>query len=173
MRKKEKDIVLYGLADGGEAEYKTDGNEWKDRRFSKDNGYSFWRTVSAVRFFPNGNELPKDITAIDCGYMYRCASILQSGTNMLVRHYHGYDKPMSTEKLADYLGISVRRCYAFTKRMCDRGIMKREKGKLYINPLYFIRGRYLTWQLYTLFQKDLDSMLPQWVVGRFNGDDSA
>ena len=52
------------------------GEEWKKHRFNVEDGYSFWLTAYAVRSFPNGFELPKDLDAMTCGYVYRCAMML-------------------------------------------------------------------------------------------------
>lgn len=149
------------------------GREWQKHRFSLEEGYSFWLTAYAVRMFPNGFELPKDLDAMTCGYLYRCAMMLQPKTNILVKHYRNYDRPMNTRLLADELGIGIRQCQRFLKIAKDKRIIKEYDHKLYMNPLFFIRSRKLTWELYTLFQEDLDAFLPQWVIDRFNGDVNA
>ena len=153
--------------------YKTEGQQWKDDRFDIKSGYSFWLSSNAVRMFPQGTELPKEINASMCGYLYRCAMMLQPKTNMIVKHYKNYDKPMCREMLIEELGISERQFYRFIKMAKDKRIIKEHDKKLYMNPIFFICGRYLTHQLYTLFQEDLDAFLPQWVIDRFNGDVNA
>ena len=148
------------------------GKEWKDKRF-KNGKYSFWKGIVCVRSFPRGTELPKDISTTDTAYMYRCSMMLQHNTNMLVKRYANYEREMSVKMLAEELGIKERQCQRFIKRMEEKRILKRENRKIYINPIYFICGKYLTWHLYMLFQDDLDAFLPDWVVDRFNGDINA
>jgi hypothetical protein len=152
---------------------KTEGQQWKDDRFDKRRGYSFWISVNAVRMFPKGTELPKDITPYFCGLFYRCANMLQANTNMLVKRYCNYERPITKTMLADELGIGKRQCQRLLKLARERHIIKEYNCKLYMNPIFFMCGRYLTHQLYTLFQEDLDAFLPQWVIDRFNGDVNA
>ena len=153
--------------------YKTEGEQWKEYRFSKKNGYSFWLSANAVRMFPNGFELPKDINASMCGYLYRCAMMLQPKTNMIVKHYKNYDKPLDKEALIKELGISKRHFYRFFKIATEKQIIREHDGKLYMNPLFFICGRHLSHQLYTLFSDQLDAFLPRWVIDRLNGNANA
>lgn len=168
-------LIADGIAESSEWHPKqpTHGNEWKHQRFDLEEGYSFWLSAYAVRSFPNGFELPKDVDALTCGYLYRCSMMLQPKTNMLVKHYRNYDKPMNSRLLAEELGIGIRQCQRFLQDVKQRGIIKEDDHRLYMNPIYFIRSRKLTWKLYTLFQEDLDDFLPQWVVDRYNGDVNA
>ena len=172
---KDNNIIADGIAEASVyAERKlSDGKQWKDNRFSLEKGYSYWMNAKAVRMFTNGCELPKDIPPLYCGYMYRCATMLQASTNMIVKHHKNYDRPITTKQLAEELGISTRSCQYFIKSMIDRDILRKQDGHLYVNPIFFIRGRYLSWQLYTLFSDQLDAFLPQWVIDRFNGDVNA
>ena len=165
-------VIADGISDGADVYVPPApayGSEWKDKRFRIDKGYSFWLNASPVKMYP-GCELPASVSSADCGKLYRCAMMLQKNTNMLFYHSNGFDKPLTTEKLADKLGINRQRCYMFVQRMCDMHIMARESGRLYINPIFFFRGRHLSYSLYQMFQEDLDSVLPQWVIDRFNGD---
>jgi hypothetical protein len=145
------------------------GSEWKDKRFNLNKGYSFWLSRIPVRMFL-GCGLPNTLSHSDKGKMYDCALLLQANTNMLFYHSHGEEKPLTVPKLADRLGMSINRCYDFVQHMCDLRVMARDNGRLYINPCYFFRGRYLSWHLYRLFEQDLESVLPDWVVARYNGD---
>ena len=145
------------------------GSEWKDKRFRLDKGYSFWLSAVPVRMFM-GCGLPYSLCDSDAGKLYRCALLLQAHTNMLFYHSHGEEKPLTVPKLAAKLGMNTRRCYDFVQRMCDLRIMARDNGRLYINPCYFFRGRHLSWHLYRLFEQDLESVLPDWVVRRYNGE---
>jgi len=168
-----------GLAEGiaGAAEapdnHRTGGREWKRRRFSLEKGYSYFLGASSVRYFPGGWELPADVSPADCGHMYRIGALLQPGTNMIVKHHKNYDRPATLATLAEQLGVSIDHCKKFISRMLARRIIKKQDGHYYVNPIYFIRGRYLTWGLYHLFQEDLDPFLPDWVIDRFNGDINA
>ena len=148
------------------------GKEWKDKRFRIDRGYSFWMCAKPIRSF-GAVSIPSDISKYDLANLFICAMWLQADTNMLVQPHHGYDTPLTVEKIAEKIGISTRYCYLFIDRMIGKRIMARSQGAVYINPIYFFRGKYLSWHLYHLFQEDLDAFLPQWVINRFNGDINA
>ena len=165
------DCLTDGIADGAELPTPSPayGSEWKDKRFNLEKGYSFWLNAVPVRMF-TGCALPSSVSMVDCGRMYRCAMLMQARSNMLFYHANGVDKPLTVAKLAAKLGINEQRCRQFVKRMTDARVMVREDGRLYVNPCYFFRGKHLSFSLYQLFQTDLDSVLPQWVIDRYNGD---
>ena len=151
-----------------------EGSAWKRARFDLDRGYSFWLGYNSVRMFPGGFELPRDFNLSERGFAYTCAMLLEPNSNMLARHTRGRYVPLTVAGLAKETGISMRQCQTYMSRMISRNIVKRADDRhLYMNPLYFIRGRYLTWGLYHLFQEDLDPFLPDWVIDRFNGDINA
>ena len=167
----DSNTLTEGIAGGAEEKefIPAYGSEWKDKRFNLQNGNSFWLSAVPIKMF-SGCGLPSSLGFSDCGKLYRCAMLMQQHTNMLFYHSHGVDKPLTVEKLADRLGVNVKYCYSFIQRMVDLRIMAREDGRIYMNPIYFFRGRHLSWHLYQLFETDLDSVLPQWVVDRYNGD---
>ena len=160
-----------GIADAkAEKEYSAPtGSEWKDKRFKLDKGYSFWLSAVPIKHF-SGCGLPASVCDSDAGKFYRCSLLLQAHTNMLFYHSRGEEKPLTVQKLADKLGMNVQRCYKFVQHMCDLRVMARDNGRLYINPCYCFRGRHLSWHLYRLFEQDLESVLPDWVVRRYNGE---
>ena len=145
------------------------GQEWQNERFDEERGYSFWLNETPIRSFP-GCTLPKTLTQADKGTLLDCAMLMEAGTNMLCRRVDGYYKPLTPPKLAEKLGITERQVRRFLKKMFENRIMAQEEGRLYINPCYFFRARYLSYQLYHLFETDLRSVLPAWVVQRYEGE---
>ena len=144
------------------------GQDWKDKRWDVAQGYSFWVGTHPIRCF-GGISIPNNISNSDMGLLFKCAMMLDTDTNMIVKHNsNGLSKSLNATSLAKQLGISVRQCQYFIQRMVAKGVIKREQKRMYINPLCFIRGRYLSWHLYNLFRSDLDHVLPQWVIDRFN-----
>lgn len=85
---------------------------------------------------------------------------------------------MSCSKIADYLSISQRQAANFLGKMIDRRIIGKVRVQIgdcvetqyYINPIYFFNGKWLNYNLYFLFKKDLDGLLPEWVKLKFNQD---
>ena len=149
--------------------FSPDGQQWLDKRFKSDeHGYKFWLCRSPVRSF-TGCALPDTLTASEKGHVYECAMLMETGSNMVVHRVSGVYKPLPVVQLAKRLRLSDTQCYRFLHKMIDLRIMAREQGRLYINPIYFFRGTYLRPHLYRLFETDLSSVLPQWVVDRFDG----
>lgn len=145
------------------------GQEWLDKRFpSPEKGYKFWLCKSPIRSFV-GCDLPDSLTAAEKGHMYECSMLLEPTTNMLFHRVNDVRKPLSVAALGKRIHMSPTQCYRFVKKMIDLRIMAREQGRLYVSPIYFFRGTYLRAHLFHLFEEDLASVLPQWVVDRFNG----
>lgn len=167
---KEQDTILYGIADTAEEAPKhvPTGKEFQEARFNDDKGYRFWLSKSPIRMYA-GCSLPKSLTQADKGTIYDCAQFLETGTNMLFRRVDGYHKPLNGAKLAERLGRSERQLRAFLKKMYDMRIFACEDGRIYINPCYFFRGVHLNSHLFFLFEEDLTSVLPEWVVNKYYG----
>jgi predicted transcriptional regulator len=169
MRK--KDYLTIGIASTAEAEppeSKSHGELWKDRRFTQQ-GYLFWLNAAPIRSYP-GYALPDTLTATETGRCYQCALMLEKETNMIFHKVNGVNKPLSIKQLANRLKLSERQCYRFIQRMIELRIMKKEQGRIYINPCYFFRGRYLSYHLYELFKPELQAVLPKWVTDRYEGN---
>ena len=164
------DTLLYGIADTAETapQRVSTGAEYQEARFHEDKGYRFWLSKSPIRMY-TGCALPKTLTQADKGTVYDCAQFLETGTNMLFRRVNGYHKPLNGAKLAERLGRSERQLRAFLKKMYDLRIFACEDGRIYINPIYFFRGTYLNSHLFFLFELDLASVLPAWVVKKYYG----
>ncbi len=165
MRKKKSEIITEFIASLCEKEnHKSLGEQWKQKRFSE-KGYTFWAdTAFPVRIYC---ELPKELTNIEKGRCLECTQWLEVGTNMLYYRSNNIHKPLTIRSLAKRLNISERQCQRFIKRMLETRVIAREQGKLFMNPCYFVRGKYLNYHLYQLFKRELDQVLPQWVVARY------
>ena len=144
------------------------GKEWQDERFDEELGYHFWLNHTPIRIFP-GCQLPKTLNKAEKANLYDCAMMLEAESNMLCYRSDSYYKPLTTAMLAQRLDLSERQTYRFLSRMYELRIMATEQGRIYINPIYFFRGRYLSYHLFHLFEEDLRSILPQWVVDRYDG----
>ena len=90
------------------------------------------------------------------------------------------NEKMNTAKIAGYLRLSPRRTALFLQNMIHRHIIGRVRVRIgnsqetqyYINPIYFFCGKWLNVNLYFLFRRDLDSILPKWVIQKFSEYDT-
>ncbi|WP_270420883.1 hypothetical protein [Acidaminococcus massiliensis] len=142
--------------------------------FRSKQGYLFKPQAHFVRVF-TGTKLPKEVTVYDAYKLYLLIDKLENGTNRLVYRSDHTNKSMHIGHIAAYLGLTYNATLKFVTRMIHAGVMA--KGKItvghekiisyYFNPLYYIRGKWLSYELYTLFQDQLDTVLPEWVKRKF------
>lgn len=142
--------------------------------FRDSKGYLFKPQAHFVRVF-TGIKLPKEIKSKDAYRLYLLIDRLENGTNRLIYRSDHTNRSMHISHIAAYLGIAYASASRFVSRMIRAGVMARGKVKVghetnvayYFNPLYYIRGKWLTYELYTLFQDQLDPVLPTWVKRKF------
>ena len=142
--------------------------------FDPEKGYLFQLNRDSIKTFP-GCGLPEDLTESETARLYRLSLAMHKDSNLLCYTSRNTAKPMNTSKIAAYLRLSPRRTALFLQRMIQRRIIGRVKVKIgnsqetqyYINPIYFFCGKWLNVNLYFLFRRDLDKMLPQYVIQKF------
>lgn len=142
--------------------------------FDEEKGYLFWARKSFSKSF-HDVDFPEEMNDLEIGRMARLAKKIWSNTNMLGYRGNGGVRPHTTAMIADILNLSERQSYRFIEKMIRLGVMARVKintrqsteTHLYVNPLYFFSSNRIPLNLYLLFRKDLDSVLPQWVKDEF------
>lgn len=145
--------------------------------FDDDNGYLFWCNREAVKSF-KGYGLPPELSETETARVYRLSLVTHKGSNLICHRSGNVIKAMGVDKIAKYLNISQRQAVTFLRKMIDRRVIGRVKVQIgkafetqyYINPIYFFNGKWLNYNLYFIFKKDLDEVLPEWVKTRFNQD---
>lgn len=142
---------------------------WKEYNFDPDKGVKFLANNNAVvrMYYP----LPDTVTTAERGIMFMLSRYLTVETGMLGYRSNTIYKPYTVAKLAQRLEMNVRYLYRVIAKMEKMRVLVRERHIIYLNPIYFYKGRFLNWHLYHLFQPELDKVLPKWVVDRFNGRD--
>ena len=142
--------------------------------FDIEKGYLFQPNRDSVKSFPACG-LPEDLTETETARLYRLSLTIHKDSNLLCYISRNAAKPMNTSKIAAYLRLSPRRTALFLQRMIQRRIIGRVKVKIgnsqetqyYLNPIYFFAGKWLNVNLYFLFRRDLDRMLPGYVIQKF------
>ena len=142
--------------------------------FDPEKGYLFQPNRDSIKTFP-GCGLPDDLTETETARLYRLSLAMHKDSNLLCYVSRNTAKPMNTSKIAAYLRLSPRRTALFLQRMIQRRIIGRVRVRIgnsretqyYINPIYFFCGKWLNVNLYFLFRRDLDKMLPQYVIQKF------
>jgi len=143
--------------------------------FDDEKGYLLWARKNFAKSFSE-IDFPKDMTTLEIGQMTRLSKRIWSNTNMLGYRGSGGVKPYDIDKIAEVLNISSRQAYRFMQKMMKLGIIAKvtvdTEGKkdthYYINPMYFFSSKRIPLNLYLIFRKQLDAVLPQWVIQRFS-----
>lgn len=114
--------------------------------------------------------LPEECSLVDCGKFYRLIRYIV-GENQLLGYRSGKIKPLTVEKMSEVFNCSDRQTRRFLKQMKDYKVMKEvsiNDVKWYaVNPLYALKSKYLTLTAFVIFQDELFSILPKWVIDNF------
>lgn len=143
--------------------------------FDVNKGYFFGNQVGAKRYLKN--KFPENISDGEAGKLLKLFFNVEPNTNLLVFRSGNVNKAMQKENIAKRLGMSVRSCSRFLNKMVKLNVMAKvvvEKNNIskkednyFFNPVYFFAGNWLRYNLYVLFKKDLDGLLPRWVISKF------
>jgi hypothetical protein len=152
----------------------------RDRRaisaiFDDEKGYLFWNRKQFAKIFPDV-DFPGNLGFADKGRLLELSRKIYSTTNMLGQRGNGGIKPLTETQIGEVINLGDKRRKIFLQSMIDLGIIARveiETGgrrdiQFYMNPLYFFSSNRLPLNLYLLFRKDLDRILPMWVKKKFS-----
>ena len=145
--------------------------------FDDEAGYLFRLNKEAIKTF-KGCGLPSDLGEVETARVYRLSLVTHKGSNLICYRSGNVIKAMDNERIAKYLEVSERQASRFVNRMIEKRIIgkvrvrigHRTETQYYVNPIYFFNGKWLSYNLYFLFKRDLDGILPEWVKERFNQD---
>lgn len=144
--------------------------ETKSITYFTEKGYMVFARNNYSRVFTD-IRIPSCFTDSELGKIYRLQACIQQNTNMLVKRTNGIRRPMTYIEIAKETGLSDRLGKEFLKKLLDSaiiGTIEKTTGGItrlayYFNPLYFHNSKWLTFELYDLFKKQLDPYLPVWV----------
>ena len=139
-----------------------------DNLFSK-RGYILDCNKDYIKlFFDKG--LPEDCTLTDCGKFYKIIRYIV-GENQLLGYRSGKIKLLSVEKMSELFKCTERQTRKFLKKMKEIKVIKEvsiNDTKWYaVNPLYALKSKYLSLTTFIIFQDELISVLPKWVIDSF------
>ncbi|KAA0941641.1 hypothetical protein FQ087_21040 [Sporosarcina sp. ANT_H38] len=90
---------------------------------------------------------PKDATDADLGRMMKLSKYLQPKANYLGYKGNKDINSMDAVKIGEAIGVGESQAKRFIKRMTDTGMMMRGAKRYYINPIYFLNGKYMNDEL--------------------------
>jgi hypothetical protein len=142
--------------------------------FDEEKGYLFWARKNFSKSFMDV-DFPLQMTMKERGQMATLAKKIWSSTNMLGYRGNGGVRPYSVEQIGKVIEVKPYQAAAFVRKMIRLGIMARVNVKVgdrqetqyYINPVYFFSSNRIPLNLYLLFRKELDKVLPEWVKKQY------
>lgn len=135
-----------------------------------ENGYLFWVKKGNIRTFLD-IPLPSVLTWSERGRIEALRHYILRDNQLLVYRSHGKIRPITPAEMADIFQMSARQCKALISKMIDLHIIKpvRISGVTYyaFNPIYGVKDKRLSLQVFIIFQDELKDILPKWVVAKF------
>lgn len=178
MRKKIKQIQIQIDDSTGEVLSQQEKTQTY-RYFDEEKGYLFFPNKESVKTM-KGFGLPEDLTEMETARIYRLSLVTHKGSNLICYKSANVTKAMNAQRIGKYLRMTTRQVRLFLQKMIVRRIIGRVRVKIggttetqyYLNPIYFFNGKWLNVNLYFLFRRDLDSILPKWVIQKFSEYDT-
>lgn len=143
--------------------------------FDDEKGYLFWNRKTFSKMFDD-IEFPTDLSDSEIGKLTKLSKNMYSNTNMLAYHGNGGVKPHDIKTIAKMLKISERQSRMFVNKMIKLGILGKAKYEVentisyqyYMNPIYYCSSNRIPLNLYLIFKKQLDEVLPEWVKRKYS-----
>jgi hypothetical protein len=145
--------------------------------FDEDKGYLFKANAYQKRMYNEIklSDIVKDRT--DFGRVHLLAENIYKDTNtIMIRVNSRVIRIAEIEDISKIISLSIKKTKEFISRMKKIHILAERIDKVgdlvqikyILNPLFFNSKKYLSADLYFLFQESLNCYLPNWVVCRFH-----
>lgn len=145
--------------------------------FNPDKGYLFRSKNQFVKSFADVR-LSEYVT--DRQEFARChylAEYIYKDTNMIAIRVNSKEiRPADVEDISKIIGLSIKKTKEFLNKMRKLHVIAEREDKIgnlvstkyYFNPLFFSSSKYLSADLYFLFQDMLDLYIPGWARQKFH-----
>lgn len=141
-----------------------------DMIYDDETGYVAWAKKKSVKTFID-RPLPDEFNFADKGRVDELKHYILRDNQFLVYRSNAVIKPIGMNQLTRILDLSERRCKLFMKKLKQFGIVKEVSfnGLVYycFNPLYGMKDKRITLTLFLIFQEELRTELPLWVINKF------
>lgn len=112
--------------------------------------------------------MPKELSDRDCGRFYRLIYYIIGDNQLLGYRGNRGVKPLTVEKIAKIINCTERQAKIYIRKMNKLGIIRGVQTGLdswyMINPLYALKGKYLTEMTFCVFKDKLMGELPDYVI---------
>lgn len=157
------------------------GQVYKDKtirftNFSSDRGYLFRSKNQGIKTFADLKLSDQVKDRQDFTRCHLLAEYIYKDTNMIAVRYKKDIRAADVEDISCIINLSVKKAKEFLSRMRKVHIIAEREDKVgdmisikyYFNPLFFCSSKYLSPDLYFLFQESLDCYIPGWAKQKFH-----
>ena len=145
--------------------------------WDEERGYLFWARKSFAKSFIDV-PFPRGMSHAEIGKLAILAKHIWSTSNMLGYRGSGGAKPYTAEQMGRIIGLKEYQASAFVRKLIHLGVVARVEIQIgkdkeqreiqyYLNPIYFFSSNRIPLNLYLIFRKQLDKVLPGWVKEEF------
>jgi len=141
---------------------------FKGRFHDDERGYTFYAHGKMI--MSRDIDYPSGMTPLEIGYASMLARQLLPNTNVIGKATKKGKKALTKKEIASVLGLTYPD--RFLKKMNELDVITKitrhlgegKKETQYVmNPLYFLKGRTISDELYWLFNESLDEHFSQWI----------
>ncbi len=126
-------------------------------------GCTFWEHKPSVKMFACV-PYPDELNDRDIGRLVTLSKKIWADTNAIGAPL----EPFDVDRTGEVVRLKRRSVGEWLNKMIGLGIIARDGANVYyFNPMYFASSNRLSLNLYLLFRKQLDRVLPDWVKDRF------
>ena len=147
----------------------TEKQQYVDAQFS-DNGYLFWCKKNSVKTFID-TPLPNEFTWAERGRLTELQHYMLKDNQLIVYRSNKGITPITVNDMCRIFEMSDRQCKALVIKAKQYKIIKEVSidGIKYFayNPIYGFKGKRMSVIVFILFQEELKSKMPAWVINKF------
>lgn len=141
-----------------------------DKQFDPEEGYLFWNRKQHIKVFSD-RKLPDEFTWAEKGRIDELKRYMLKNNQFLVYRTGNVLKPLSVHDIGRILEMSDRQARQLMAKCKKYYIIKEIEidGITYFafNPVYGLKNKRISLTMYLIFQEQLRTELPRWVVDRF------
>jgi hypothetical protein len=142
--------------------------------YDPEKGYNFkYKSNKIQSYF--GIDLPEELNITEKGRLYVLSKKLYPGSNMLGKRVGSGVRPFRTDELAEIVQLKGRQMRNFLSKAIRLNVIRLVEYKdkdgiqhqYYMNPVFFNACRYISLNLFILFQDSFRQYLPKKILDLF------
>lgn len=146
---------------------------WNDEK-----GYLFRSQAKGLTLV--SEDFPDVFTFYEKGMIFELIRYIFKDSNILSKRTKHGIRPLNTNDISKILGIEKSQTYNFIKKLIKYSILARVKIEVgervetqyWLNPAYFIAGKYINSNLYFVFRESLKDKIPDYIREKFESTET-